>query len=284
LSWSAMESTQCLLHPLAVLNISDHYSRSAARAADETQRAAVCVIGGLIGSQKGTEIEVFNSFELFVDASGVVNVDYLVRKAAHYKNVFHEHDVVGWYCAPKLASNFEANRTTIAEHSGNANLISLVLDPHTVGTDAYPFSAETPDAHPLNVKVASTDAEKIGIDHIARTVPKGGSASLQLTAHLGGVHSAVGKLSEGIQAICAYLQAVKSGKVPKDQVILRQVRSLCNRLPAGDANAKEKLLQDYNDVLLVTYLASLTKAANESNELVEKFNTVHEKHRRHRPF
>lgn len=30
---------------------------------------------------------------------------------------------------------------------------------------------------------------------------------MQLTAHLGGVHGAIGKLSEGIQAICAYLEA-----------------------------------------------------------------------------
>lgn len=29
---------------------------------------------------------------------------------------------------------------------------------------------------------------------------------MQLTAHLGGVHGAIGKLSEGIEAICAYLQ------------------------------------------------------------------------------
>jgi len=46
----------------------------------------------------------------------------------------------------------------------------------------------------------------------------------------------------------------------------------------------EVLLQDYNDVLLVTYLSSLTKACNVSNEVSEKFNTAFEKHNRHRPF
>jgi len=136
----------------------------------------------------------------------------------------------------------------------------------------------------MELKVASTDAEKIGIDHIARTIPKGGSASMQLTAHLGGVHSAVGKLSEGIEAICAYLKGVKSGAIAKDHSLLREVQSLCNRLPAQDPQSKQKMLTDYNDVLLVAYLSSLTKTANESNELVEKFNTVFEKHRRHRPF
>jgi len=270
--------TQCLLHPLAVLNISDHYSR-AVGAAPEEQKAATCVVGGLIGTQKQGVTEVFNSFELYIQGSGIVDEAYFLRKAAHFKNVFHEYDVVGWYCAPQRDVR---HQDTIVANSGNNNLVSLVLQPNS--SDDIPFSAFSASGQNIALKVASTEAEQIGIDHIARTVTKGGSASMQLTAHLGGMHSAARKLSEGIEIICGYLKAVKEGAVPKDHGILREVHTLCNRLPTGDSNNKDKLLQDYNDVLLVAYLSSLTKTANESNELVEKFNTVFEKHRRHRPF
>lgn len=108
---------------------------------------------------------------------------------------------------------------------------------------------------------------------------------MQLTAHLGGVHGAIGKLSEGVESVCEYLQGVKSGAIPKNQEMLRKVQSLCNRLRVCKTeDSQEQLLQDYNDVLLATYLSSVTKSCDDSNELVEKFNTVHEKHHRHRPF
>ena len=69
------------------------------------------------------------------------------------------------------------------------------------------------------------------------------------------------------------------------QALLRQVQSLCNRLHVCKTEeSADVLLQEYNDVLLVTYLSSLTKTCNVANEVVEKFNTAFEKHHRHRPF
>jgi len=213
-------------------------------------------------------------------------MEYFVRKQAHYKNVFREHDVVGWYTAPRIASH-EANHASLVAKLGNPDLVSLVLDPSTsMDGDALPFSASLAGSE-IPVTVVSTPAEKIGIDHIARVVPQGESASKQLTSHLGGVHGSIEKLSEGIEIICEYLQGVKSGKIKKDQALLRQVQSLCNRLNVCKTEeSPQALLTEYNDVLLVTYLASLSKTCNTSNEVVEKFNTAYEKQQRdrHRPF
>lgn len=273
----------CLLHPLAVLNISDHYSRTTAQISDEAQRLTCHIVGCVIGTKSEAGVELFNSFELVIDGSGVIDIDYFQHKQAHYKSVFREWEVVGWYTAPHTQTH-DANHSAIAAQVGNPNIVSLVLDPHTADSDALPFTASS-QAGPITVKVASTDAEKIGIDHIARVVPQGGSASMQLTAHLGGVHGAIGKLAEGVQCICGYLQGVKSGAIPKDQALLRQVQSLCNRLRVCKTeDSQEQLLQDYNDVLLAAYLSQITKSCDKANELVEKFNTVHEKHHRHRPF
>jgi len=272
---------KCLLHPLAVLNISDHYSRTKASCGDG---ANPHVVGCVIGNQTVEGVtEIFNSFELVIDGGGIVDIEYLLRKQAHYKAIFREHDVVGWYTAPRTQTH-DANQSAIAAQVPEcANLVSVVLDPNASG-DTLPFSV-TSGATSLKVQVASTDAEKIGIDHIARIVPQGGSASLQLSAHLGGVHGAIGKLSEGIQSIVAYLQGVKNGTITKNQAVLRDVQSLCNRLHVCKTEeSQEALLQEYNDVLLVAYLASITKTGNIANEVVEKFNTVHEKHHRHRPF
>ena len=48
------------LHPLVIINISDHATRSRVRNQGQFQR----VIGALLGYQKGKELEVLNSFEL----------------------------------------------------------------------------------------------------------------------------------------------------------------------------------------------------------------------------
>lgn len=281
-----MASSTCLLHPLAVLNISDHYSRTTASITDESAKQQCRVMGCVIGKQSpdGSQTELFNSFECVIDSNGLLDMEYLIRKQAHYQNVFREYEVVGWYSAPESAN--PGNHQAIVSHTGNPKTVSLVLNP-LADSDSLPFSA-TCESQQMELKVASTDAEKVGIDHIARVIPDGGSAAMQLTAHLGGVHGAIGKLSEGIEAICAYLQGVKSGAIPKNQALLRQVQSLCNRLHVCKTEeSQEALLQEYNDVLLVSYLSSITKTGNASNELVEKFNTVHEKHHsmhRHRPF
>merc|ERR1711907_191026 len=276
----------CQLHPLAVLNISDHYSRTKARCKDAAEVAALRVMGCLIGNRRTDgAVEVFNSFEMITTADGSIHLDFLRAKEAHAKNVFFEHEVVGWYAAP--ANERSADYTAyLADYLKRPDIVTLVLDTNSASPN-LPFAA-TSNAGPMQVQVVSTDAEKIGIDHIARVVPQGGSASQQLTAHLGGVHGAIGRLSVGIETICAYLEGVKSGAIAKDHAILRSVKGLCNRLPLQNSEeSKELLMQNYNDMLLVTYLASLTKTANEANEVAEKFNTAYEKHRRnhsHRAF
>ena len=48
------------LHPLVIVNISDHYTRIKAQRSGKSSR----VIGCLLGCQSGRTVEIFNSFEL----------------------------------------------------------------------------------------------------------------------------------------------------------------------------------------------------------------------------
>ena len=59
------------LHPLVIMNISEHWTRTKAQAG-----APQKVYGALIGKQKGRNIEVMNSFELdFNTVEGKVIID-----------------------------------------------------------------------------------------------------------------------------------------------------------------------------------------------------------------
>lgn len=66
------------LHPLVLMNISEHWTRIRAQ-----EGSSVPVYGALIGKQDGRKIEVFNSFELkyeTIDGDVVINRDYYNTK------------------------------------------------------------------------------------------------------------------------------------------------------------------------------------------------------------
>lgn len=68
---SSSSGLSFLLHPLVLLNISDHHTRTVAMTGSRAQR----VRGILLGAQSGRTIEIVNSFEMKVD-EGQGGVDH----------------------------------------------------------------------------------------------------------------------------------------------------------------------------------------------------------------
>jgi len=100
-----------------------------------------------------------------------------------------------------------------------------------------------------------------------------------MTSHLNGLGNAIKMLRLRISILSKYLEQVKAGKIKKDHSILRKIASLCNLLPATDtATFKSELFIEYNDALLLTYLSSLTKSADQIQELVQKFSVTFDRH------
>lgn len=88
------------LHPLVLVNVSDHYTRMKAQlnAGQDPDRVLGCLLGFQTGNR---EIEICNSFEVKyeVDEGGVpvFDAEYLGQQQERYKKVFPQWDVVGWY-------------------------------------------------------------------------------------------------------------------------------------------------------------------------------------------
>lgn len=96
-----------------------------------------------------------------------------------------------------------------------------------------------------------------------------------MIAHLTTQRNAIAMLNSRIQFLLQYLQDTKSGAIPVDHDIIRQISSVCKRSPILEKQAfDEQFSTEYNDVLLVAYLASITKGLNTVNDLVDKFNLV----------
>jgi len=292
------------LHPLVVINISDHLTRVRANA--DAAAAPPRVFGAVLGTQAGRRVELANSFELKVAAAGssgsaAIDMDYLRTRLEQYKKTFPSLDMLGWYSTSTAPAPDESD---IAVHQQlcelNEALLYLALDPSGLaggggGTGDLPigiFESEvvivgetpTPRFARLGYKVDSIESERIAVDHVAHILPSGESSSASaFSQHLNGMHTAINMLTERIEIISRYVAAVQAGTVPFDHALLRQVKALCARLPALDSDAfRAEFVKDHNNSLLVTQLAVITQGAALTNELIDKFNVAYDRHSRRR--
>lgn len=94
---SVVAVNSVLLHPLVILNISDHWTRFRAQ---EGTDANINVMGALIGKQKGRRIELMNSFELkvdFIENTPILDTEFFKFKEHQFKQVFPDLEFLGWY-------------------------------------------------------------------------------------------------------------------------------------------------------------------------------------------
>lgn len=281
-----VSSVTCSLHPLVIMNVSEHWTRERAQEGSVQQ-----VIGALIGKQKGRNIEIMNSFELVfarVAEDIIIDKEYYNVKEEQFKQVFSDMDFIGWYTtgeAPTV-SDIKIHKQ-ICEI--NESPIMLKLNPWDKNIDHLPVSifesvidlvgGETTMLFvPLTYTLATEEAERIGVDHVARMSASESGESSLVAEHLSAQHSAIKMLYSRVKIILEYMKAVESGQLPKNHEILREAYSLCHRLPVMQSSRfRQDFYNQCNDVGLMTYLGTLTKGCNDLNQFVNKFNILYDR-------
>lgn len=278
-------SVSVSLHPLVIMNISEHWTRRRAQ-----NGAAEQVIGALIGKQKGRNIEIMNSFELYFSIYGgdiVIDRDYYNTKEEQFKQVFSDMDFLGWYTTGDAPDDSDIKiHKQICEI--NESPVFLKLNPQArhselpvamyesvidlVNGEATMLFVE------LHYTLATEEAERIGVDHVARMSSNDAGESSLVAEHLTAQHSAIKMLHSRVKLVLEYVRAVQSGKLPVNHDILRDAYSLSHRLPVLQT---PKFTTDFynqcNDVGLMTYLGTITKGCNDINQFVNKFNTLYDR-------
>ncbi|KAJ4872971.1 COP9 signalosome complex subunit 6b [Raphanus sativus] len=296
------------LHPLVMLNISDHFTRvntqlnppsssCATRNIHTTTKVGatspqnVRVYGCVFGAQRGRTVEIFNSFELVFDPkSDSLDRSFLEKKQELYQKVFPGFYILGWYSTGRDAveSDMHIHKALM---DINESPVYVLLNPainhaqKDLPVTIYESEFHVIDgiAQPIFVNASYTietvEAERISVDHVAHLKPSdGGSAATQLAAHLTGIHSAIKMLNSRIRVLFQYLVAMQKGDIPCDNSLLRQASSLLRSLPAAHSEKfDDKFLMEYNDKLLMSYLAMITNCTSNMNEVVDKFKTAYAK-------
>ncbi|XP_046344975.1 COP9 signalosome complex subunit 6-like [Haliotis cracherodii] len=276
-------SVSVALHPLVIMNISEHWTRVRAQEGKPMQ-----VLGALIGQQKGRNIEVMNSFELvfdFVEGNIIINMDYYNTKEEQFKQVFSEMDFLGWYTTGDLPSESDI-RVHRQICQINESPVLMKLNPLARNSDLpvsiYESVIDLVNREAtmlfveLSYTLATEEAERIGVDHVARMSSSDTGESS--TEHLIAQHSSIKMLHSRVKLILEYVKAVQAGEVPKNHDVLREAYSLCYRLPVlNTTRFKEDFYNQHNDVCLMAYLGSMTKGCNTMNQFVNKFNVLYDR-------
>jgi COP9 signalosome complex subunit 6 len=128
----AVGSVSAFLHPLVIMNISEHWTRLRAQ-----EGSPQLVFGALIGRQKGRNIEIMNSFELnyTVENDNIqINRVFYLQKEEQFKQVFPDLDFLGWYTTGESGnSGDKPNAKDIYVHKQICNInespVFLKLNP-----------------------------------------------------------------------------------------------------------------------------------------------------------
>lgn len=278
-------SVAVALHPLVIMNISDHWTRIRAQEGKPTQ-----VLGAIIGKQEGRNIEVLNSFELvfdIVEGDIIVDLQYYNTKEEQFKQVFKDLEFLGWY-----TTGGPADERDIKVHKQicqiNESPIFLKLNPLSRNTD-LPISCYesvidlvSGEATMLFVELqytlATEEAERIGVDHVARVASAEYMENSIVAEHLVAQHNAIKMLHSRVKLVLDYVKAVQAGEVPRDHAILREACSLSQRLPVLNSEQFDVSFYDQcSDVALMAYLGAITKGCDTINQFVNKFNVLYDR-------
>ena len=202
--------------------------------------------------------------------------------------VFSELDFIGWYTTGEFPTK---NEIRIQSQISNINesLIMLQLNPLSRSVDQLPLKLyETVidivagEANmlyvPITYTLATEEAERIGVDHVARMSTNETDEKSVVAEHLVAQDSAIKMLNTRAKNVLAYIKDVEAAKLQPNQEILREAYALSHRLPVMQGVAfQEELYTQCNDVGLISYLSSLTKGCNDMNHLVNKFNVLYDR-------
>lgn len=100
---------------------------------------------------------------------------------------------------------------------------------------------------PLTYTLATEEAERIGVDHVARMSSTEAGESSLVAEHLTAQHSAIKMLHSRVKLVLEYMKAVQKGQLEANHEILREAYSLCHRLPVIQS---PRFRQDFYNVCL----------------------------------
>jgi len=286
------------LHPLVIMNIAEHHTRVRVQTSRTTP-----VYGALLGKIKGRHVELCNTFEFKLgntsaatttttNPSVIIDMDFLTKKLELIKQVHPDLDFTGWYTVESKDWNLSVMSSFYTQLASlNESPLVLRLDPVSVSNELPIHVYETIvdlgtkiDFIEISYTLITEEAERIGINHVARySVTDGTSDTSIVSDQISIQYNAIRLLYQRMLVLLEYVRAVKQGQLERNDDLLREIGSLCQRLPIinTDDNNNQMFREDFDiqqsDVALLALLACCTQEISTLNDYLNKFQVVHDK-------
>lgn len=276
-------AAQIAVHPLVVMNMSDHWTRSS--------KAGGVVIGILLGQTLNSKLSMITSFELLVDNRCESSVSIVEANAKEHMErlleVFPGVDAVGWYtCGDKLSREFHSTlHDRLTRMFENEAMLLLIMDPTATfsaneeqSLPLYAFerggnrsaaefaqvvySIEADELEGIAVNAAINAETQASTDASAAT--KAASVRLSDTTKI---------LRRCMQVISDYLAFIAENRGPPNAELLRRIGTLCHRLPTSNtdlttsSSLKAAQEREQLNALMAVYLGALGTLVSASDAL-----------------
>ncbi|OCT59456.1 hypothetical protein XELAEV_18000878mg [Xenopus laevis] len=270
-------SVTVALHPLVILNISDHWIRMRSQEGRPMQ-GNVPLAPNLPSLSLSMDSPGFtHSLTLRREKSGSrrdragLAVGEMLYSAARELHIFLTRVLVPRQVCEIIESPLFLKLNPMTKHTDlPVSVYESVID--IVNGEATMLLAE------LSYTLATEEAERIGVDHVARMTATGSGENSTVAEHLIAQHSAIKMLHSRVRLILEYVRAAEGGEVPFNHEILREASALCHCLPVLSTDKfKTDFYDQCNDVGLMSYLGTITKTCNTMNQFVNKFNILYDR-------
>jgi len=259
------------IHPVVIVSILDHFIRRS-----EGHR----VIGTLLGVNNDGIIEIKSCFPVphTEGETLAVDMDFHTNMLDLHHRVSPKEVIVGWYSTgAEIDENSQMIHDFYSRKMNNPPVFVTVdtnLTNHTLSTKAYTstsivFNEKILGSQFISVplEIQAFDAEKTGVDSLMRS--KSGDA--HLVSDLENLELSIRKLDSMMESILGYVNSVLDGTKKGDNIVGRFLADAVSNLPKFDSSEMERMFNNnVQDLLLVVYLANLTRTQLQLNEKLQK--------------
>ncbi|CDW77794.1 cop9 signalosome complex [Stylonychia lemnae] len=273
------------LHPLAILNISDHFTRAKYLSFKDSPNK-LRVVGALLGKQNGRVLEIVNtvefSFKIVPESEGSIAPEeqFCASRIEAYKKNFPELDCVGWYTSDTKNQDLPTQADQIVQRKMQKfteNPLLLIMNPESqIAHDQnklpyflYDYDNFQSKFVSMDFKLAQSDSERIAVDHVAQAVDQNAKTSA-LSQNMQASVNAVKLLRRKVKFLIDIVK--NSEEVRKNHQFMRDLNQICSSLPITTReNYDKNAFSEYSDIAAVNLLASVTKGFELLNGLLENY-------------